>query len=34
MDLAARDPEKVTELTGLYTEWAKRCGVETWPVKK
>jgi arylsulfatase A-like enzyme len=33
-DLAEREPEKVKELVRLYGEWAKRCGVEEWPVKK
>ncbi|MDB5295008.1 MAG: arylsulfatase [Phycisphaerales bacterium] len=33
-DLAAEKPEKVAELRELYEAWAKRCGVEAWPVKR
>jgi arylsulfatase len=33
-DQAAAHPEKVAELTALYNEWARRCGVEPWPVRK
>ena len=33
-DLASRQPEKVAELKTLYNQWARRCGVEPWPVKR
>lgn len=33
-DRAAEMPEKVKELKQAYDEWAARCGVEPWPVKK
>jgi len=33
-DLGARNPELVRELAMLWDEWAKRCGVQPWPVKK
>ncbi len=33
-DLAAGNPEKVSELKALYDDWAKRCGVEPWPVRR
>jgi len=33
-DLAARQPEKVAELKALYENWAQRCGVQPWPIKK
>jgi arylsulfatase len=33
-DRAADQPAKVVELTALYEAWAKRCGVEPWPVKR
>jgi arylsulfatase A-like enzyme len=33
-DLAAAQPEKVTELTELYEKWAARAGVKPWPGKK
>jgi arylsulfatase A-like enzyme len=33
-NLAEKNPEKVEELRGLYEAWAKRCGVEKWPVRK
>lgn len=32
-DLASGHPDKVAELTAMYETWAKRCGVEPWPVK-
>jgi arylsulfatase len=31
-DLAAKQPERVKELAARYDAWAKRCGVEPWPV--
>jgi arylsulfatase len=33
-DLSQKEPQKVSELRTLYDEWAKRCGVEAWPVKR
>jgi arylsulfatase len=33
-DLADRYPEKVKELLAKYEAWAKRCGVEPWPIGK
>ncbi len=33
-NLAGANAEKVAELKRLYEGWAKRCGVEDWPVKK
>jgi len=33
-DLASRRPEKVRELESLYENWARRCGVQPWPLKK
>jgi arylsulfatase A-like enzyme len=33
-DLAAAHPEKVQELKSLYEAWAKRAGVQPWPLKK
>ena len=33
-DLAAQHPEKVQELQILYENWAARCGVQPWPLKK
>lgn len=32
-DLAASFPDRVKEVTMAYDRWAKRCGVETWPVE-
>jgi len=32
-DLAAKYPDKATELEGMYGEWAERCGALPWPVK-
>ena len=32
-DRSADHPEKVAELKELYRAWAKRCGVEAWPIK-
>jgi arylsulfatase len=31
-DLADRHPERVKELAARYDAWARRCGVERWPV--
>jgi arylsulfatase len=31
-DLAARHPERVKELAARYDAWARRCGVEHWPI--
>ena len=33
-DLAAKHPEKVQELQALYENWAARCAVQPWPLKK
>jgi len=33
-NLATQYPEKVNELKTLYRSWAKRCGVQPWPLKK
>jgi arylsulfatase A-like enzyme len=33
-NLADKFPEKVEQLKGLYQSWAKRCGVQPWPLKK
>ena len=33
-DLAGKHPEKAEELRSLYDAWAKRCGVEPWPIKR
>ncbi len=33
-DLAAEHPEKVEELKTLWERWAKRAGVQPWPLKK
>jgi arylsulfatase len=33
-DLAERMPERVRELSQAWAEWAKRVGVQPWPVKK
>ena len=33
-DVSAAHPEKVAELKAAYEAWAKRCGVEPWPVRK
>lgn len=33
-DLSATFPDKVNELKTLYEGWAKRCGVQPWPVRK
>jgi arylsulfatase len=33
-NLAARMPERVKELSGKWDAWAKRAGVQPWPVRK
>jgi arylsulfatase len=33
-NLADTHPAKVDELKALYEQWAKRCGVEPWPLKR
>jgi arylsulfatase len=33
-DLSEKSPEKVREMKTLYENWAARCGVQPWPVKK
>ncbi|MBN1361155.1 MAG: sulfatase-like hydrolase/transferase [Sedimentisphaerales bacterium] len=33
-DLAAEQPEKVQELKALYESWAKRAGVQPWPLNQ
>jgi len=33
-NLAQKYPQKVEQLKTLYASWAKRCGVQPWPVKK
>jgi len=33
-NLAQKYPEKVEQLKALYESWARRCGVQPWPVKK
>ena len=33
-DLAAQNPQKVQELKALHEQWAARCGVQPWPLKK
>jgi len=33
-DLAAKFPEKVEQLKALYQAWARRCGVQPWPVRR
>src|SRR5207253_38920 len=33
-NLARTYPERVKELAGLYERWAKRAGVEPWPVSQ
>jgi arylsulfatase A-like enzyme len=32
-DLVAQNPDKVAELRTLYEQWARRCGVQAWPVR-
>jgi arylsulfatase len=33
-DVSKEHPEKVAELKAAYEQWAKRCGVEEWPVRR
>jgi len=33
-NLAEKHPQKVAELKAMYESWAKRAGVQPWPVKK
>ncbi|MBN1509617.1 MAG: sulfatase-like hydrolase/transferase [Sedimentisphaerales bacterium] len=33
-DLALQNPERVGELKALYEEWAARCGVQPWPLRR
>ena len=33
-DLAGKHPEKVAAMKALYERWAKRAGVQPWPVRK
>lgn len=33
-NLAGKHSKKVATLKGLYEAWAKRCGVQPWPIKK
>jgi arylsulfatase len=33
-DLAGEEAGRVKEMKGLYEAWAKRCGVESWPIKR
>ncbi len=33
-DLALQNEDKVRELRTLWEAWAKRCGVQPWPLKK
>lgn len=33
-NLSDKKPEKVEKMKQMYAEWAKRCGVLPWPVKK
>ncbi len=33
-DLAEELPDKVAELKAMYAQWAKRCGVRPWPIRK
>ena len=33
-DLAGRMPDRVKMMSEMYDRWAKRCGVEPWPVKR
>jgi len=34
IDVASKFPQKVAELKAAYEQWAARCGVEPWPVKR
>ncbi len=33
-DLTQKYPQKVEKLKAMYESWAKRCGVQPWPMKK
>ncbi len=33
-DLAETEPERVSKMTVLYQQWAARCQVEEWPIRK
>ncbi|MEN6425528.1 MAG: arylsulfatase [Phycisphaerales bacterium] len=33
-DLASKNPDRVQELRTLWEGWARRCGVQPWPLKK
>lgn len=33
-DLVPSNPAKVAQLKALYDQWAARCGVEPWPIKR
>ena len=33
-NLADKNPQKLAELKAMYKNWAARCGVQPWPVKK
>jgi arylsulfatase len=33
-NVADKYPQKVEELKAVYEDWAKRCGVLPWPIKK
>ncbi len=32
--LAQKYPQKVEQLKAMYESWARRCGVQPWPIKK
>ena len=32
-DLAGLSPDKVAQLQKLYDDWARRCGVQSWPIR-
>jgi len=32
-DLADKQPEKAQQLKVMYESWARRCGVQPWPVR-
>jgi arylsulfatase len=33
-DLAEKEPERVKQMAEMYDEWAARCGVRGWPVRR
>lgn len=33
-DLAASQPDRVKSMTSLYDAWAKKCGVQPWPLQR